>query len=82
MNIPDHIFWVKILIFFDADPGSGIFLTLDPGWKNSDPGSATLIWSLAGCYECALGQRGKRWGSPGQPFQVFLLNHRKIIKKR
>ncbi len=19
-------------------PGSGIFLTLDPGWKNSDPG--------------------------------------------
>jgi hypothetical protein len=25
--------------FFDADPnpGSGIFLTLDPGWKNSDP---------------------------------------------
>jgi len=25
--------------FFDADsdPGSEIFLTLDPGWKNSDP---------------------------------------------
>jgi hypothetical protein len=43
MNIPDHIsesletiFWVKILIFFD--PGSVIFLTLDPGWKNSNPG--------------------------------------------
>ncbi len=46
------IFWVKlkILKFFDADqdpdpgirnlfnPGSGIFLTLDLGWKNSDPG--------------------------------------------
>ncbi len=33
-------FWVKkILKFFDADPdpGSGIVLTLDPGWKNSDP---------------------------------------------
>jgi hypothetical protein len=36
MNIPDHIsesletiFWVKILKFFNADPG----------WKNSDPGS-------------------------------------------
>jgi hypothetical protein len=40
MNIPDLIsesleivFWLKILKFFDADadPGSGIFLTLDPG---------------------------------------------------
>ncbi len=38
MNIPDHIsksletiFLVKILKFFDADPG--IFLTRDPGWK-------------------------------------------------
>jgi hypothetical protein len=32
---------VKILKFFDADPdpGYGIFLTLDPGWKNLDPGS-------------------------------------------
>jgi hypothetical protein len=35
MNNPDHIFesgetiiWVKLLKFFDADPG----------WKNSDPG--------------------------------------------
>jgi hypothetical protein len=42
MNIADYIsesletiFWVKIHKFFDADPdpGSGIFLTLDPGWK-------------------------------------------------
>jgi hypothetical protein len=32
----ETIFWVKILKFFDADPG--IFLTLNPGWKNSDPG--------------------------------------------
>jgi hypothetical protein len=40
MNVPDHISesletfsWVKILKFFyvDPDPGSGIFLTLDPG---------------------------------------------------
>jgi hypothetical protein len=40
INISDHvsesletIFWVKILKIFDADPdpGSGIFLTLDPG---------------------------------------------------
>ncbi len=40
MNIPDHIsecletiFGFKILKFFDvdSDPGSGIFLTLDPG---------------------------------------------------
>ncbi len=43
MNIPDHIFEsletfleLKIPEFFDADPGSGIFLTLDPGWKNVD----------------------------------------------
>jgi hypothetical protein len=41
MNNPDQsletIFWVKILKFFDAnpDPGSGIFLTMDPEWKKS-----------------------------------------------
>ncbi len=48
MNIPDHIFWelrnnclgLKILKFFDADPGSGIFW---PWIQNLfDPGSATL----------------------------------------
>jgi hypothetical protein len=40
MNILDHIsesleiiVWVEILKFFDADPGSGIFLILDPEWK-------------------------------------------------
>jgi hypothetical protein len=50
MKIPDHnserlvtIFGLKIITFFDVDPGSGIFLTLDPGTrirdgKNSDPG--------------------------------------------
>jgi hypothetical protein len=41
MNNPDQIsesletiFWVKILKFLDADPGSGL-----PDGKNSDPGS-------------------------------------------
>ncbi len=31
-------FRVKILKLIDADsdPGSGILLTMDPGWKNSD----------------------------------------------
>ncbi len=52
MNIPDHffdsletVFWVRILRIFDADPdpGSGIFLTLDPGWTNSAPGSGINI---------------------------------------
>ncbi len=47
MNKPDlisksleTIFWVKILKFFyaDQDPGFGIYLILDPGWENSDPG--------------------------------------------
>jgi hypothetical protein len=58
MNNPDHIsesletiFWVKILKFFYADPGSRIakIQIRDPGWKefgsgNLDkyPGSATL----------------------------------------
>ncbi len=40
MNIPNHIsesletiFWVKNIkkFYVDTDPGSGIFLTLDPG---------------------------------------------------
>jgi hypothetical protein len=48
MNDPDHIseslktiFWVKILKFFDEDPGSGMekIPIRDPGWKNSDLGS-------------------------------------------
>ncbi len=44
MNILDHnsksletVFWLKIPKFFDADADPGIFLTLDPGWKNPDP---------------------------------------------
>jgi hypothetical protein len=47
MHIPDHFSesLEKILEFFDADtdPGSVIFLTLGPGWKNSDPGSGINI---------------------------------------
>ena len=40
-------FWgVKILKFFYADPGFGIFLTLDPGWRNLDPGSGVNIPDL------------------------------------
>ncbi len=37
--------FIKILKFFyaDPDPGSGIFLTLDPGWNSSDPGSGINI---------------------------------------
>ncbi len=35
-----QFFGLKILKFFDADadPGFGMFLIRDPGWKNSDPG--------------------------------------------
>jgi hypothetical protein len=56
MFILDHIsetwkqfFGLKILKFFDADPGSGIFLTLDLGWKNLDPGSRINIPNLLHC---------------------------------
>ncbi len=37
-------FLLKILEFFVAYPESGseAFLTLDPGWKNLNPGFATL----------------------------------------
>jgi hypothetical protein len=41
MNSPDHIsesletiFWVTKLFDSDPDPGSEIFLTMDPGWKH------------------------------------------------
>jgi hypothetical protein len=42
------LFWLKILKFLDADPdpGYGTFLTVDLGWKNSDSGSARLVFSL------------------------------------
>ncbi len=42
MNIPDRIsessetiFGLKMLKLFDSDARPGIFLTLDPEWKNS-----------------------------------------------
>jgi hypothetical protein len=36
----ETVLGLNILQFFgaDPDPGSGIFLTPDPGWKNWDPG--------------------------------------------
>ncbi len=51
----ETIFWVKILKFFDADPGSGMgkIWIRDPGWKIrieimdkqfKHPGSATLLF--------------------------------------
>jgi hypothetical protein len=52
MNIPDHIsesletiFSLKILHFFDAvpDPRSGIFSTLDPGYRKKKFGSRINI---------------------------------------
>jgi hypothetical protein len=49
MNNPDHIsesletiFWVKILKFFDANPGSGMEKIRIQDGKNSDPGPAAL----------------------------------------
>jgi hypothetical protein len=56
MNNPDHIsesleknFWVKILKFIAADPGSGLEKNSDPGSgmekiriRDKHPGSATL----------------------------------------
>jgi hypothetical protein len=50
MNNPDHffesletIFWVKILKFFDADPGWKKFGSGIRKGENSDPGSRTYI---------------------------------------
>jgi hypothetical protein len=53
MNNLDHvsqsleiIFCVKILKFFeaDADPNTGIFLVLDPGWKKFGSGIKSLTF--------------------------------------
>jgi hypothetical protein len=47
-NLVSVFFIVKILQFFDADPGSGKTWIRDPGKKNLDPksGSATLVITL------------------------------------
>ncbi len=48
LELRNHFFWVKILKFFDPDPGSGMETVWirDPGWKSrirdKHPGSATL----------------------------------------
>ncbi len=75
MNILNHISEVFETIFWCLntqvlwcgsgiwDPGTGIFLTRDPRWKNSDPGSALLI------IDFVIG----RAGPPGPLVQVHLL---------
>ncbi len=64
LELRNHFFWVKILIFFDADPGSGMVTVLirDPGWKKvgpgsgiNNPGSATLEKSLEKRLLCLVG---------------------------
>jgi hypothetical protein len=56
MNNPDHIFlsletifWVKILKFFDADPGSGMETVRIRDGKKSGPGSGINIPDLHCC---------------------------------
>ncbi len=58
----------------DPDPGSGILLTLDPGWKNSDPGSSINIphpqHSLVLCMNWWI----DRYGTvPGLIYRVLIL---------
>jgi hypothetical protein len=43
MNIPDHFSELKILKFFDADPGSDILSTLEPGSGMETTGSGINI---------------------------------------
>jgi hypothetical protein len=42
----ETIFCSKLLKFFAADCGSGIFLPPDPGWKKSDPTTCTDTCAL------------------------------------
>ncbi len=72
-----QFFGLKILKFCDAhpDPGSRIFLTRDPGWKNSDLGSGINIpdpqhWSLS--TTCLILQAGDSLGMVR--FFSFFLN--------
>jgi hypothetical protein len=71
LNITDNFFesmkqffWIKLLKFFDADPGSGIFLPwiqnlrsgmekFGPGIRHKHPGSATLVQRDNFCYFAA-----------------------------
>jgi hypothetical protein len=48
MNIPDNFpegpnLFIILVSYSFPDPGSEIFLVLDPGWKNSDPGLAFRV---------------------------------------
>ncbi len=43
LELRNHFFWIKILIFFDADPGSGMEKVRIRDGKKSDPGSGINI---------------------------------------
>ncbi len=76
-ELKKQFFWVKILKFFNVDPGSGMEKNLDPGWKkvgsgiqDKHSGSATLL---------KRNQRVKErtWGYcccwPGRPSMLLML---------
>ncbi len=48
----------------DPDPRSGIFLTLDPGWKNSDPGSDINIPDPQHCPKHWIGLKDSYMSNP------------------
>jgi hypothetical protein len=61
MNVPDN-FSKSLETIADPDLGSGIFLTLDPGWKKSDRGSGINI-----NIEERAGFPGRAWPPPASP---------------
>jgi hypothetical protein len=67
----------------DADPGSGIFLTLDPGWKNSNPRSGINITDPQHIKICQF-QGIRIWirfaySDPGQESQIYLEIHANFL---
>jgi hypothetical protein len=74
MNNPDHvsqslitIFWVKILKFFDVDPGSGMEKIRIRDGKKSDPG-----WKKVGSGMEKIGIRDGKKSGPGSATVSFL----------
>jgi hypothetical protein len=65
------ILWAKTAYTFYVavtDPGSGAFLTLNPGWKNSAPGSVINISDPQHCF-------GKlRYGNKNSKIHFFLFS--------
>jgi hypothetical protein len=49
--VRNHFFWVKILKFFDADPGSGMEKFRIRHGKNTDPGFGINIPDPQHCAE-------------------------------